>query len=236
MKLIICEGKTDLEFIVQLFKVRGFELQEVKTEKVLIKEDGGEKKVEYIKVLLIRNKEKVQIVSVGGIDNIKVYLETRIKALLEQNKVKLENIIVIVDEMDFERASQKIKEKLNKYKLVKIPVNLEYYIANKLKQYNILKDLIEFWEKEWDTKIEKCKSKDIKELFYLFHSIILKNINPNDRCLRKVIKVICEKLGRRELEEIFAELGLNSYFSYRNSKKRSIVNNLYFLYNVTTIK
>ena len=56
----------------------------------------------------------------------------------------------------------------------------------------------------------ECQSKDIKELFYLFHYIILKEVNSKDRCLRAVVKALFEKFfSREDISNMIKELRID---------------------------
>jgi hypothetical protein len=194
MKTIICEGPTDMEFLIQLFNVRKFKIKSREAE-------GN-----VVKVVMSKGDEEISIVSVGGVGNIRNYLKTKIAALITKGEIKEEDILIVVDEADFKEEQK--KEEIEKYRIVKIPTNLEYYIVKKLKECNLLTDLIGFWEARWGKKIEESSPRDVKEIFYLFHSILLRNVDPKERCLKKVVEKICERLGEERMEEIGKELGI----------------------------
>jgi len=203
-KLIICEGETDLIFLAEVLKSKDWDLvKEYSTNNLPTIE-------------LEKRDEKIKITCVKGIANIKNFLGTMIKFLIEKGEISMKDIAIVVDEEDFRNLDEKAKNELKSYNLYFIKPNLEGYLAKKIKGMKKFEGIIRFWEDWWKCKMENVESQDIKEFLYFLHGLILKEVPPKNRCLKETVKRLCQELGKTELEKCFSEI-FEDYFFLRQS-------------------
>lgn len=161
---------------------------------------------------LKKNREKIKITCVKGIANIKNFLGTLVKFLIEKGEISKKDIMIVVDDEDFQNLDKETKNELKLYSLYFVKPNLEGYLGNKIKDIKKFEEIVKFWEGWWKCKIEDAKAQDIKELLYFLHGLILKETPSKNRCLKETVRRLCHELGKDGLKKCFSEIFDKNHF------------------------